>query len=97
VERFHAQARCRTQPGHRNPHRTAGATVHLYFINKAPYTQVGAYVTDVLNQIGYHATLTLEDNYQAGVYDPNTRPVNIGGQTWVRDFPRSSISSGSTN
>jgi YVTN family beta-propeller protein len=69
---------------------TAGATVHVYFINKAPFTQLGAYVTDVLNQIGYHATLTLEDNYQADTYDPKTRPVNIEGETWFPDFPSES-------
>ena len=40
----------------------------------------------MLNQIGYHATLTLEDDYEAEVYDPATRPVNIEGETW---FPTS--------
>ena len=69
---------------------TAGATVHVYFVNQPQFAQLGAYVTDVLNQIGYHATLTLEDNYQASVYDPKTRPVNIEGQTWFPDFPAES-------
>ena len=69
---------------------TAGATVHVYFINLPQFAQLGAYVTDVLNQIGYHATLTLEDDYQASVYDPKTRPVNIEGQTWFPDFPAES-------
>ena len=69
---------------------TAGATVHVYFVNRAPYSQLGAYVTEVLNQIGYHATLTLQDDYEAGVYDPATRPVNIEGETWFPDFPSES-------
>ncbi len=69
---------------------TEGATVHVYFVNHAPFAQLGAYVTDVLNQIGYHAKLTLEDNYQANVYDPKTRPVSIEGETWFPDFPAES-------
>ena len=69
---------------------TTGATVHVYFANKAPYTQIGAYVTDVLNQIGYHAILTLEDDYDGSAYDAGTRPVNVEGETWYPDFPAES-------
>lgn len=69
---------------------TEGTTVHVYFLNKAPYTQLGTYVTEVLNQIGYHTVLTLEDDYQASTYDPETRPVNIEGETWFPDFPSES-------
>ncbi len=69
---------------------TEGAAVHVYFLNQAPYAQIGAYVTDVLNQIGYHATLTLQDNYDPSVYDPTTRPVNVEGETWFPDFPSES-------
>ena len=69
---------------------TEGDTVHVYFVDLAPFAQLGAYVTDVLNEIGYHATLTLEPNYQAGVYNPKTRPVNIEGETWFPDFPAES-------
>ena len=69
---------------------TAGATVHVYFLNRSPYAQLGKYVTEVLNQIGYHAILTLQDNYADSVYDPKTRPVNIEGETWFPDFPSES-------
>jgi peptide/nickel transport system substrate-binding protein len=69
---------------------TEGDTVHVYFRNFAPFAQLGTYVTEVLNQIGYHAELTLEDDYRADVYNPKTRPVNIEGETWFPDFPADS-------
>ncbi len=69
---------------------TEGDTVHVYFVNKPPFIQLGKYVAEVLNQIGYHAILTLEDDYDATVYNPKTRPVNIEGETWFPDFPSES-------
>ncbi len=72
------------------PPAPQGATVHVYFINAAPFAQIGAYVTEVLNEIGYHATLTLQDDYQADVYNPQTRPVNVEGEEWIPDFPTES-------
>ena len=69
---------------------TKGATVHVYFLDRRPYAQLGTYITEILNQIGYHAVLTLEDSYRANTYNPKTRPVNIEGETWVPDFPSES-------
>jgi YVTN family beta-propeller protein len=69
---------------------TYGATVHVYFENSAPFAQIGAYITNVLDQIGYHAELTLEANYRAALYDPKARPVNAEGLGWLPDFPTES-------
>ena len=66
---------------------TSGAAVHVFFVNYGRFKQIGEHVTNVLNRIGYHARLTLQDNYDPTAYDPRTRPVNIEGLQWFPDFP----------
>jgi peptide/nickel transport system substrate-binding protein len=65
---------------------TRGAQVHVYFSSHQPFAQIGRHVAGVLNEIGYHATLTLEDPYHYQVHDAR-RPVNIEGFAWAPDFP----------
>jgi ABC-type transport system substrate-binding protein len=62
--------------------------VHVQYSNATPAAAIGRHVTSVLNQIGYHADLTLTSDPPGLVRNIGpSSPFNVTGTGWQADYP----------
>ena len=67
---------------------TLGARVQVQYSNATPAAAIGRHVTSVLNQIGYHADLTLTSDPPGLVRNIGpSSPFNVTGTGWIADYP----------